>query len=90
MDHSADASDAPPASATPNTSITDLQQLDAYPWSLDATFQAGLSSILETQGNDFETPQREGLVAKARCFYFLRYISEHILPQPTLSLIRHL
>jgi len=74
MDQSSVASGNPQPATPTTTSPADLQRLESYPWNSDATFQAGLSSILDTQGNDLETPQREELVAKARCFYFLRWV----------------
>ena len=74
MNPTSQASGNAQPSTTTTTSSADLQHLESYPWSSDPSFQAGLSAILETQGSRLDAPQLEGLVARARCFYFLRYV----------------
>ena len=73
MNLTSQASDSPQTSTTTTTASADFQHLESYPWSSDQTFQTGLLSILGTQGDNLDPPQLEELVAKARCFYFLRY-----------------
>lgn len=62
------AASIPEASSTgPATQI--YAQVDAYPWDVDAEFQAGLRAILGPNAN---TGQAEHLTLRARCFYFSR------------------
>lgn len=59
-----------PTSANGSVPQTRLfEAIDAYPWSNDAEFQAGLSAIV---GSNTDPSQIERLTLRARCFYFAR------------------
>jgi hypothetical protein len=55
-------------------SVTDLnvyEELDQYPWDIDAEFQGGLNAIL---GNNPPPEQASELTLRARCFYYQRSV----------------
>ena len=53
-----------------------FQQLESYPWDSDNEFQSGLQAIL---GPNPTPEQAQQLELRARCFYFSRYATSHVL-----------
>lgn len=64
---------------TEEPTTPDFAALHAYPFDSDPEFQAGLAHIVRQQAPGSEvsstsSPELQGLVLQAKCFYYSRYV----------------